>query len=318
MFAFGVLVLHLATAGAQPPPPPPPGCTGKPARKPTSAPQSKSQPRAKTRDLLPKPKTQAASWPRGVERPPHMRGPGRDPRYNNRGYGSDLRRKKLRAEKREAEAAAEAEAQAAAAAAAEAEAQARAKAQAQEQAHAKALAEVLAGTGNGSANALAACISRSLRKRSPAMSGADTGMQNATRQLLAMQEAHACSTEQHADHDTAWDPAETATAKRASLDPHADERGPLEEPGSSSSSTTWGASPGLYITVFTTEPLPWRSRPEDPGPKPSSRAPTGCFKVACAGKAPRGCNPAQDGPPQALPEMTYPIVPRTGFYNVWN
>ena len=345
MFAFGVLVLHLATAGAQPlvrlapePPPPPTATTGKPARKaprptfqgstgkPPSAPRSKFLPWAKIKDLLPKPKTQAASWPRGVERPPHMQGPGRDPRYDNRGWGSDLRRKKKRKDEREAKAAAEAEAAAAeaeaaaaAAAAAEAEAQARTEAEAQAaEAQAQALAEVFA------ANPLAACIyagGPDEWKMTPTQYAA-------TQELLAMQEAHARSTEEHADIDTAWCPAQNAIAVEASRHSalentlrgqHADEWDPLEVPGSASSSnsTTWRASQP-YVKAFTTEARPWRGAPADPRPKPSSRAPTGCFKVACAGKAPKGSNPAQDGPPQALPEMAYPIVPRTGFYNVWN
>ena len=134
MFAFGVLVLHLATAGAQPlvrlapqpgsqhphttgktagARPPPTATTGKPARKaprptfkgstgkPPPAPRSKFlPPRAKIKDLLPKPKTQAASWPRGVERPPHMQGPGRNPRYDHRGFGSYMRRKENAAGRR--------------------------------------------------------------------------------------------------------------------------------------------------------------------------------------------------------------------------
>ena len=103
MFAFGVLVLHLATAGAQPAPhppppagkPPPPQPPGKQQAQhhrrpqPTEAPVSKARSRAKIKDLLPKPKIR----PHGRERPPHMQGPGRNPRYDTRGYRSDLVRK---------------------------------------------------------------------------------------------------------------------------------------------------------------------------------------------------------------------------------
>ena len=202
--------------------------------------------------------------------------------------------KKKRRDKLEAEAAAEAlqqlrhryVAQAAAAAAAATDAKA------------LALAEVLAGTGNGSTNVEAVCR----KKRMCGMA-----------QLLAMQEAHAHSTEPNADN-TAFDPAALAAAKRESMDQHAgdDDDRHLLTPGSSSTSETWRAGPGSYTAA------PWHSRPEDPRPTPSSCAPTGCFEVACAGKALRGYNPAQDVPSQALPEMAYPIVPRNGFHNVWN
>ena len=133
-------------------------------------------------------------------------------------------------------------------------------------------------------------------------------MQDSMAQLLAMQEAHAHSTEPNADNNTAWDPAAIARAKRESMHQHAgdDDDRHLQTPGSSSAS-------GSCHTA-----APWRSRPENPRPTPSSCAPTACFKVACAGKAFKGYNPAQDEPSQALPEMACPIVPRNGFHNVWN